>query len=389
MLFRSENLQRAVSYLASDDLKGRLAGSDGEKNASEYIANEFRILKLKPWEGNGYVQNFSYDLKLNPHAADSSVKIDGRNVIGYLDNKAGKTIVIGAHYDHLGLNEHHNSTLANSGGQIHNGADDNASGVAAVLELARMFSQNGTKESANYVFALFSGEEDGLIGSKKFAETVKSKYPNVVTMINLDMIGRLNKDKVLTVGGMGTSPIFGEMIRKYKPAGFNLAVDSSGVGPSDHTSFYLKDIPVLFLFTGTHEDYHKPSDDTDKINFPALKIITNYVFNLANELSKSTDIPFTKTKNTMSKEVPQYKVTLGIMPSYADTTDGLHIDGVSENRPAANAGILAGDILTRIGTCEVKEVYSYMDCLSKVNSGDEMPVTVIRDGRPLTLTVKF
>ncbi|MGZ8564533.1 MAG: M20/M25/M40 family metallo-hydrolase [Kaistella sp.] len=384
-----ENLRKTVSYLAADDLKGRLTGSEGEQKAAEYISKEFKTLKLKPFDSKNYTQNFSYDIKLNPHEESSSVKVNGRNVIGYLDNKATKTIIIGAHYDHLGLNEHHNSTLMNSEGEIHNGADDNASGVSAVLELARMLSQNKAKEKANYVFALFSGEEDGLMGSKKFAEEVKVKYPNVVSMINLDMIGRLNKDKDLTVGGVGTSPIFGEMISKYKPAGVNLAIDSAGVGPSDHTSFYLKDIPVLFLFTGTHTDYHKPTDDVDRVNFTGLKSITNYVFSLANGLAEAENIPFTKTKISQSKAVPKYKVTLGIMPSYADSKDGLQIDGVTEKRPADLAGIKAGDILIRIGKCGVKEVYSYMDCLSKVNSGDELPVTVLRDGKEMTVNVKF
>lgn len=384
-----QNLKKTVSYLASDELKGRLTGSEGEKKASEFISKEFKSLKLKPRNGKSYFQDFTYDLKLNPHEESSAVKISSRNVIGYLDNKASRTIIIGAHYDHLGLNEHHNSTLMNSDGQIHNGADDNASGVSAVLELARMFSQNKTKEKANYVFALFSGEEDGLMGSKKFAEEVKNHYPNVISMINLDMIGRLNKDKDLTVGGVGTSPVFGEMIKKYKPAGFNLAIDSAGVGPSDHTSFYLKDIPVLFLFTGTHTDYHKPTDDTERINFTGLRNITHYVFNLANGLAEAENIPFTKTKISQSKAIPKYKVTLGIMPSYADSKDGLQIDGVTEKRPADLAGIRAGDVLIRIGKCEVKEVYSYMDCLSKVNSGDELPVTVLRDGKEMTVNVKF
>jgi len=388
-LVSEQNLKKNLTYLASDQLEGRLAGSLAEEKAASFIAKEFSALKLKPFEGKNYTQKFSYDVKLNPHEESSSVKINARNVIGYLDNKAAKTIVIGAHYDHLGRNEHHNSTQMNSDGQIHNGADDNASGVSAVLELARLFSQNKSLEKANYVFALFSGEEDGLMGSKVFADKVKSQYPNVVTMINLDMVGRLNKDKDLTMGGIGTSPLFGEMIKKYKPAGFNLAVDSAGVGPSDHTSFYLKDIPVLFLFTGTHSDYHKPGDDADKINFTGLKNITQYVFNLANGLAVAENIPFTKTKISQSKAVPKYKVTLGIMPSYADTKDGLHIDGVTEKRPAADAGIEAGDILLKIGTCPVKEVYSYMECLTKINSGDELPVTISREGKEMTMQVKF
>ena len=377
-------LRSTVSYLASDDLQGRLAGSEGEKKAAAFIADQFSQLGLKP-----EIQVFDYSVKLNPHDENSSKKVTANNVVGYLDNKASKTIVIGAHYDHLGRNEHNNSTLMNSHGQIHNGADDNASGVAAVLELARIYSQNKKKENANYVFALFSGEEDGLMGSKTLAPKLKEKHPNVVTMINLDMVGRLNKDKDLTVGGVGTSPIFGEMIKKYKPAGMNIAIDSSGVGPSDHTSFYLQDIPVLFLFTGTHSDYHKPSDDTEKINFDGLRMITQYVLGMTNELSEAQNVPFTKTKMTQTKVVPKYKVSLGVMPSYADTKDGLHIDGVTENRPAHQAGILTGDILTKIGNCEVKEVYSYMECLSKINAGEELPVTVNRNSETKVFQVKF
>ena len=382
------NLRNHITYLASDDLQGRLAGSLGEKKAADYIVKEFKKLKLQPFSGKDFIQPFEYAVKLNPHEESSSVKINARNVIGYLDNKAPKTILIGAHYDHLGLNEHHNSTLMNSEGQIHNGADDNASGVSAVLELARMFSQNKNQEKANYIFALFSGEEDGLMGSKFMADHLP-KGKKIDLMINLDMVGRLNKDKDLSVGGAGTSPIFGNYIEKYKPAGINIAIDSSGVGPSDHTSFYLKDIPVLFLFTGTHSDYHKPTDDTDKINFEGVRMITNYVFGLANALSETEKIPFTKTKMSESKSVPKYKVTLGIMPSYADTKDGLHIDGVTDHRPGSDAGMMAGDILTKIGTCEIKEVYSYMECLAKVNSGQELPVTVIRDGKEVVLKVKF
>ncbi|MFV0531474.1 MAG: M20/M25/M40 family metallo-hydrolase [Flavobacteriales bacterium] len=383
-LVNKNHIKTYVSYLASDELQGRLTGSEGEKKAAKYLEKSLKKLGLKT-----EVLPFEYSVKLNPHNDHSSVKMKGHNVMGYLDNKVDKTIVIGAHYDHLGLNEHHNSTLMNSDGQIHNGADDNASGTSAVLELARMFTKNKTQEKANYVFVLFSGEEDGLMGSKEFSKTVKTKYPKPIFMLNMDMVGRLNKDKVLNIGGIGTSPILKDLVEKYKPAGFNLALDDSGVGPSDHTSFYLQDIPVLFFFTGTHEDYHKPSDDTEKINFDGMKLITNYVFGLTKKLAEEKEIPFTKTKISPSKAVPKYKVTLGIMPSYADTTDGLHIDGVSENRPAANAGIETGDVLTKIGKCEVKEVYSYMECLSKINSGETHEVTVKRNGKEMKMKVTF
>jgi len=386
---KSTELKKHISYLASDDLKGRLTGSKEEKIASDYLIKQLKSLGLKPFENNNFIQNFEYKVKLNPQDSLQVSANTGRNVIAYLDNKASKTIVIGAHYDHLGLNEHNNSTKPNSKGEIHNGADDNASGVAGVLELARMFSQNKTVEKANYVFALFSGEEDGLIGSKKLAEVIKTKYPNVVTMLNIDMIGRLNDKKEMTVAGVGTSPLFSKLAEKNKPAGFNITLDESGVGPSDHTSFYLKDIPVLFLFTGTHSDYHKPSDDEDKINYYGVKNCTDYAFRMISEISNLDQIEFTKTKMNAQKTRPKYKVTLGIMPDYTDHGDGLHVDGVTEGRPADVAGIKAGDIITKIGTCAIKEVYAYMECLATINVGDELPVTFIRNGETKIVSVKF
>jgi Zn-dependent M28 family amino/carboxypeptidase len=277
----------------------------------------------------------------------------------------------------------------NSEGEIHNGADDNASGVAGVLELARMLSQNKTKEKANFIFALFSGEEDGLIGSKEMASTIKTLYPNVMAMINMDMIGRLDDKKTMIVGGVGTSPSFPEIIERNKPAGFGITQELSGVGPSDHTSFYLKDIPVLFFFTGTHSDYHKPSDDEEKINYYGVENIVNYIFRTANAITDVEKLEFTKTKITSEKKAPKYKVTLGIMPDYTDHGDGLHVDGVTEGRPANIAGILEGDIITKIGDCPIKEVYSYMDCLAKLNSGDEREVTILRQGEEIKVKVIF
>jgi Tol biopolymer transport system component len=384
-----QNLKKHISYLASDAMKGRLTGSKEEKLAADYLVSEFKKLKLKPYN-KLYLHPFKYTVRLNPHDTISKGKANsGNNVIGYLDNGASKTIVIGAHYDHLGLNEHLHSTKMNSEGEIHNGADDNASGVAGVLELARMLSQNTTKEKANYIFALFSGEEDGLIGSKEMASNIKVLYPNVTAMINMDMIGRLDDKKTMIVGGIGTSPSFPEIIEKNKPAGFGITQEMSGVGPSDHTSFYLKDIPVLFFFTGTHTDYHKPSDDEEKINYYGVENIVNYVFRTVNAIADVEKLEFTKTKITSEKKAPKYKVTLGIMPDYTDHGDGLHVDGVTEGRPANIAGILEGDIITKIGECPVKEVYSYMDCLAKLNSGDEKEVTLIRNGKEMKVKVVF
>ena len=386
-----KNLKNTISFLASDDLKGRLTGSKEETVAANYLVDQFKKLKLQPYLKKNFIQDFTYKVNLNPHDSIEANGTDntGKNVIAFLDNKVKNTIIIGAHYDHLGLNQHHNSTKMNSEGEIHNGADDNASGVSGVLELARMLSQNKTTEKVNYIFALFSGEEDGLIGSKHMAKTLKDTYPNVVAMINMDMIGRLNDKKELTVGGIGTSPIFKDIIENNKPAGFNVTLDNSGIGPSDHTSFYLKDIPVLFLFTGTHSDYHKPSDDEDKINYSGVTNVVDYVFRIVNELGNQESIPFTKTKANASKLVPKYKVTLGVMPDYADYGDGLHIDGVTDDRPASKAGLESGDIVVKLGDCDIKEVYSYMDCLAKYNVGETVDVTYIRNGEKKTTKLTF
>lgn len=385
-----KQLKKHITYLASDELKGRLTGSEGEKKASEYLAKEFKNLGLKPYQGKNYFQPFDYKVRLNPHDTISEGTVcNGTNVIGFLDNGAAKTIVIGAHYDHLGLNEHNNSTKVNSAGEIHNGADDNASGVSGVLELARMFAKNKTKENVNYLFALFSGEEDGLIGSKHMVKTLKNLYPNVVTMVNMDMIGRLNEQKSIVVSGAGTSPEFSTILEKNKPAGFAVTQEMSGIGPSDHTSFYLNDIPVLFFFTGTHQDYHKPSDDEEKINYYGVKNIVEYVFRTVSSIAALDNVPFVKTKNTEEKKVPKYKVTLGIMPDYTEHPDGLHVDGVTDNRPAHKAGIMAGDVITKIGDCTIKEVYTYMECLAKIKTGEEKEVTFIRNGILVTVKVKF
>ena len=388
---KPELLKKHISYLASDALQGRLTGSEGEQKAADYITTQFKSLGLKTYDGKNFIQKFDYTIRLNPHDTinSSSVSNTGRNVIAYLDNKASKTIVIGAHYDHLGLNEHNNSTKANSKGEIHNGADDNASGVSGVLELARMYSKNKTREKVNFIFALFSGEEDGLIGSKHMAETIKAKYSNVITMINMDMIGRLNPKKELIIGGVGTAPEFKAIVEKNKPAGYNITQEESGIGPTDHTSFYLKDISVLNFFTGTHTDYHKPSDDEEKINYTGVTNIVDYVYRITNDVADLDNVTFTKTKNNAGKTRPKYKVTMGIMPDYTEHGDGLHVDGVTDNRPAQIAGIKEGDIITKIGTSEIKEVYSYMDALAKITPGEELEVFFIRGGESKSVKVKF
>ncbi|PCJ63887.1 MAG: peptidase M28 [Bacteroidetes bacterium] len=388
---RIERLTKDVYYLADDKLKGRLTGTKGAKLAAKYISKEYKKLGLTPLFEKDFKHEFSYSYNPNPHGNGAAEKkeIIGNNVVAYLDNGANRTILIGAHYDHLGGNEHHNSTDPNSAGQIHNGADDNASGVAVLLELARALSQNDETEKVNYIFACFSGEEDGLIGSKALALQIHHDGTPLHTMINMDMLGRMNDKKSIIVGGVGTSPSFVDLVKNATPPEFTLTLDSSGIGPTDHTSFYLKEYPVLSFFTGSHSDYHKPTDDADKINYEGMADITAYIHTILSAIEQLDTIPFTKTKVKASKKVPRYKVTLGIMPDYADYGDGLHIDAVTDERPAFKAGLKTGDVLLKIDDCEVKEVYSYMGCLAKFKSGQTVLITYKREGKVMTTNLTF
>jgi hypothetical protein len=385
----SAGLNETVLVLSADSLEGRLTGSIGEKKAANYLVNQLKSIGVSPFEKQ-FIFPFSYVYKSNPHdtSSVSSVDITGMNVVGFLDNGREQTIVLGAHYDHLGRNEHHNSTDINSFGEIHNGADDNASGVAAALEVARELVENDVTESSNFIFAFFSGEEDGLVGSKAFLEDNVFQSLKINCMLNLDMVGRLDSLNKLHVGGFGTSPVFPPTLSTNNLFNLSLAIDSSGVGPSDHTSFYLKNIPVLFFYTGTHDDYHKPSDDVEKVNFVGLEIITNYVYSIALSLSSEESIPFTPSR-TILKSKSRGKISLGIMPNYISSSKGLQVDGVSKGKPAEKGGILAGDIITRINDCEISDVYAYMDCLSLLNLGDKLNVTVIRNGKKVKCKVQL
>ncbi len=388
-------LKKHVEYLADDRLEGRLAGSKGEVAAAKYIEKQFRSYGLKPFPNSkSYIQNFEYRFTKNPHhsASETDPKVQAKNVVGFLNNQSDKTVVIGAHYDHLGYNERGHSTAPNEKNAIHNGADDNASGTSILIELARLFSKNSIKEPVNFLFVAFSGEEDGLQGSKFFADYLIQNQNLVgkpIFMLNMDMVGRLDSLYKLNVHGVGTSEKLEELLNQMKPAGFQVNFDSSGIGPSDHTSFYQKNIPVLFFFTGLHTDYHKPSDDAHKINFYGMKLITQYVYNTTLSLSERKEIPFYKTKLKTEKQVAKYKVSLGIMPDYKDYGDGLHVESVVEGRPGQIAGIQDGDIITKIGDCEIQEVYGYMECLSKFSAGDETTITIKRKNEIINVKVKF
>ncbi len=326
------------------------------------------------------------DFKLEISISDK--KRIGHNIVGYIDNGATNTIILGAHYDHLGYGEDHNSLFTGSTPQIHNGADDNASGTAALIELGKKLKSAKLKNN-NYLFIAFSGEELGLYGSKYYTENPTIDFTKANYMINMDMIGRLNDStRGLTIGGYGTSPVWGQQLLptdKYLKINF----DSSGTGPSDHTSFYRKDIPVLFFFTGAHGDYHKPSDDADKINYNGQLMLLKYIYGVIEKTNDKGKLAFTKTREAQQMGKRSFSVSMGIMPDYTFSGAGVRADGISEGKAAAKAGLKTGDVIVQIGDYKITDVQAYMQVLGKFKKGDAIKVTVKRGGEEIVFDIVF
>ena len=310
------------------------------------------------------------------------------NVLAFLDKGSDKTVVIGAHYDHLGLGEYCNSRYIGPPA-IHNGADDNASGVALMLSLAQKLKEKEDELSYNYLFMAFSAEELGLLGSKAFVNTEVFRKHRIHYMLNFDMVGRLNEQNELGIFGSGTSSTWPKAFEQLDTAGFTINRNPSGMGSSDHTSFYLNDIPVLHFFTGTHVDYHKPSDDIDKINIDGMARVLTLATQLCLTVDDFAEIDFVKTKSNNSRKAPSFKVTLGIMPDYFGDDLGLKIDGVSPGKPAEVAGLKKGDIIIRMGETPIKDMMSYMEALANYDKGDNTIVVVLREGKQIELQVAF
>jgi hypothetical protein len=380
-------IQSHIKVLSNDSLEGRGTGTAGEKLALSYIQTRWKQMGLRvKGDGNLYTQKFPFKGGVHGTGTEGIAY----NLVGYIDNNAATTVVIGAHYDHLGLGNQGSSLDASPQNKIHNGADDNASGVAGVIELARHFQTNKIKESMNFLFICFSGEELGLYGSKYFTENPTIDLSKVTYMINLDMIGRLDPTtKSVAVSGTGTSPAWETLLKSLSSEKLQIKTDSAGVGPSDHTSFYLKNIPVLHFFTGSHSDYHKPSDDVEKINFEGEKEILQLIIKLIEKLDKQPKLAFLPTKNKSMGSARSFKVTMGVMPSYTSSEEGLKVDGVSEGKPAQKAGILTGDLIIQIGTYPIKDIQNYMDALGKFEKGQVVPVKVKRSTEILELNVTF
>lgn len=419
-----QNLRRHVSYLASDKLEGRRTGEKGATSAAGYVMNSFANAKLKGGViSNGkrlYLQTFPYKPRnAKGEIATDAKEVEAFNVIGILEGTdavlKNEAIVIGAHYDHLGKGGM--GSLAANSSEIHHGADDNASGTSALIELARQFAKTKNNKRT-LIFIAFGGEEEGLLGSRYYVNNPVFPLAQTVAMFNMDMIGRLNGEK-LNVGGIGTAKEWKELVERINPrreyysqvstpvksdgelilmktttsAGFApmfvLQLNDDGFGPSDHSSFYGKQIPVLFFFTGTHLDYHKPSDTAEKINYEGLKRIATYVSDIVKAIDLNPNKPtYTVAKSPAPTEGRRsFNVTLGTIPGYGDGNDGMLVDGVRENTPAAKIGMKAGDKIVKLGGKDIRNVQDYTAVLSDLKADTEYEIVYVRDGQRIVAKI--
>lgn len=381
----------AIRYLADDALDGRRAGTEGERCAGEFIANEFRRLRLRPAGDQGtYFQSLPLASALNPHAAGGT----GRNVIAALPGAdpqlRAEWIVIGAHYDHLG--EGGQGSLAPGATAVHNGADDNASGVAAMLAAASRLVA-GPAPSRSVLFIAFTGEEAGLLGSAYFVKQPTIAPGRMVGMINLDMVGRLGQGSLI-VYGVDTAAEWRSLVEPAaQAAGVPIGVRGEGYGPSDHTSFYTADIPVLHFFTNTHGDYHKPSDDWDKIDVVGLEKVARIVTDIAGRvadrrpsltLHRGAGEPI--RAGSASGAGTTSTAYLGTVPDFSPVERGVKLSGVTAGSPAATI-LRAGDVIVGIGTHEVADLQGMTDALRAYKPGEKVVVRVVREGREQSFDV--
>ncbi len=336
---------------------------------------------------NGWLKHFNDDIdtyNINANISFEHATRTAHNVAAFIDNHAENTVVIGAHLDHLGYNEDHNALDVNN--NIRNGADDNASGTSAIIELAKLLKKKSPKNN-NYLILHFSGEELGLFGSKYWLEhpTYKGKLNY---MINLDMVGRYDTARKLTVGGFGTSSKWATVLANT-PTTLLTHYDSAGAGPSDHASFYRKDIPVLFMFTGSHSDYHKATDDWDKINYIGEAAIIQYVHAIIKNTDAQGQLDFLKTRENSMGKSNKFTVSLGVMPDYAFTGTGVRIEGATEGKLAEKLGLKGGDILLQLGDYKLVDVMGYMTALSKFKKGDKTTLIYKRGTVETKLDIQF
>jgi hypothetical protein len=388
----SARIRADIAYLASDRLEGRTTGTPGNDSAAAYIARRYQTLGLSPVMQPTFLQLFVARPAAAAHAS-APVALRTENVVAMLPGSdprlRSEYVVIGAHFDHLGR-----STVGaldpEAGPVIRNGADDNASGTAAVLELARLFRNAPTRRSL--LFVNFSGEEQGLLGSAWFIEHSPVTVDSMVAMINFDMVGRLRNDRLI-VYGVATAKELPALLDSANAGRLRIAAQGDGYGPSDQTSFYAKDVPVLHFFTDLHDDYHRASDHVEKINAGGEAIVVGIAQRVVRAIG---DRPARLTFVRSAAPPPSMSsgsgsdVYLGSIPDMAGAdVKGLRLTGIRAGSPADSGGLKAGDLVVQLGDATVTDLQSYSDALYAHKPGDEVRIVVLRDGKRLTLTVKL
>jgi hypothetical protein len=395
----SARLASDVRFLSSDALEGRGTGTPGNDSAAAFIASRFAALRLTPIapgdsgcrDANaangcvpGYLQRFVARSAAAAHAG-LPANLPSSNVVAMIPGTDSKLrsqyVVLGAHFDHLGRSTF-GAQDPDQQGAIRNGADDNASGTAAVMELARLFKASPAKRSI--IVVAFSGEELGLLGSQYFVDHAPFAIDSVQAMLNFDMVGRLRDDKLL-VYGVATATELPEIVNRANIAPvFRLSAIGDGFGPSDHSSFYGKNLPVLHFFTDVHEDYHRASDDAEKIEYGGLRRVVSYAERIARDLAdRPARLTFVRApaRAAVASASSGPRPYLGTVPDMgAADTPGLRLSGVTPGSPADSAGLTAGDVIVQLGGIEVKDLYSYSEALYARKAGETITIVVMRAG---------
>ena len=334
---------------------------------------------------------FKVEEKLNVQTDIRIINKSTQNVLGLIEGNdeelKDEYIVIGAHYDHIGYGGEGSGSRRPYLNQIHNGADDNASGVSILIELSKYFSKHNNRRSI--LFIAFGAEELGLIGSKYFVNSNIIPMEKIQIMINMDMVGRLNDEQIINVSGTNTAiGLENQLANIITNFGIKSTFSSNGYGPSDHSNFYINDVPVLFFFTGGHNDYHTPNDDYQKLNYSGMKIIQNLLASTINYFDTSKKLEFQESGSKEPRKTARFKVTLGIMPDYVfNKVKGLRIDAVIPNKPAEKAGLQNGDIIIKMLNKPVNDIYEYMHRLSECKSGDTIDVMILRNNQEIIYKV--
>jgi len=335
--------------------------------------------------------SFPETLRMTIHVDIETTRATVNNVLAYLPGKTDEYVIIGAHYDHLGRGNY-DSLAPSQIGQIHPGADDNASGTAGVLELARLFAPRKGELQRGILFMSFAGEELGLLGSAYWAQNPTLPLEKAIAMLNMDMIGRIKDDKVY-IGGVGTGTSLKAVIEQAQSkSNFKIEYSPGGYAASDHTSFVTKHIPVLFFFSGLHSDYHKPSDTWDKINSASAARLLDVVANAGLQLASAQERPAFVTvveDKPLGGAGGGYGPYFGSIPDFGQVENGVKFSDVKPGSPADKAGLKGGDILVQFGDKPIKNLYDFTDALRRSKVGDVVDVTVMRDDKPLKASVKL